>query len=366
MKYYNLNEIKKFNAQYNLIFGQRSNGKTFACLEEVVTNYYENHKQGALIRRWDEDFRGKRGQSMFNNLVSAGKIVEITRGMWTDVYYFSGRWYLCRYEDENRITDETPFCYGFSLSAQEHDKSTSYPDVTTIIFDEIITRTTYLPDEFVLFMNVLSTIIRDRTDVTIYMLGNTINKYCPYFNELGLNHVRDMEQGAIDLYQYGEEGKLKVAVEYCKFHGKSKTSELYFNFDNPKLKMITTGAWEVDIYPHLPVKYTPEEIVFVFFIYFDREMLQCNVVISRAGKIPTPFIYIHRKTTEIKHIDSDIVFSPEHSHLQNWHRYINKPMDKVSNKIVELFKRDKVFYASNDVGEIVRNYLMWCGENTKR
>ena len=36
------------------------------------------------------------------------------------------------------------------------------------------------------FMNVLSTIIRDRENIKIFMLGNTVNKYCPYFDEMGL------------------------------------------------------------------------------------------------------------------------------------------------------------------------------------
>ena len=29
-------------------------------------------------------------------------------------------------------------------------------------------------------------------------------------------------------------------------------------------------------------------------------------------------------------------------------------------KIVEYYIRDKIFYATNEVGEIMRNYLMWC------
>ena len=58
-----------------------------------------------------------------------------------------------------------------------------------ILFDEFITRSMYLPDEFVIFTNVLSTIIRDRNNVKIFMCGNTVNKYCPYYKEMGLNNV---------------------------------------------------------------------------------------------------------------------------------------------------------------------------------
>ena len=66
-----------------------------------------------------------------------------------------------------------------------------------------------------MFANVLSTIIRHRNDVKIFMLANTVNKYCPYFKEMGLKHITEMKQGSIDIYTYGS-SDLRVAVEYGK------------------------------------------------------------------------------------------------------------------------------------------------------
>ena len=45
------------------------------------------------------------------------------------------------------------------------------------------------------------------------MLGNTVNRYCPYFKEMGLAHIKEMKPGDIDLYRYGD-SELTVAVEY--------------------------------------------------------------------------------------------------------------------------------------------------------
>src|SRR5699024_9979680 len=131
-----------------------------------------------------------------------------------------------------------------------------YPKVKTILFDEFISRTGYLTDEFVLFTNVISTIKRLRNDVKIFMLGNTISKFCPYFQEMGLVHILQQPVGTIELYEYGDSG-LKAAVEYVapNLHKGKKESDVYFAFNNPKLKMITEGAWEMEIYPHLPLKY---------------------------------------------------------------------------------------------------------------
>lgn len=354
-KYYSLDKIKSKKARYNIIFGERSNGKTYASLKEGLSNYIKSGKQMAYIRRYSEDFTGKRGVTLFAGLVANNIISNLTKNEWSDVTYYASKWYLCRYEEDKIIKDKKPFCFGFAISAQEHDKSTQYPDVTTIVFDEFLSRTGYLTDEFVLYMNTLSTIIRDRNDVTIYMLGNTVNKFCPYFSEMGLKHIRDMKQGDIDVYQYGQ-SNLTVAVEYAKPSSASKDSDVYFAFDNPKLKMITGGDWEIDIYPHAPTKIKPKDIVYSFFIIFDGTTLQGDVVAQGRSN----YIYIHLKTTPIQNPDHDLIYTTEYDPRPNYRRIITSPVDNIDKRIASYFKADKVFFQDNEVGEIVRNYLMWC------
>ena len=356
-KFYSLKKILKKNAYYNMIIGERSNGKTYACLKYGIENYWNNKKQMAIVRRWDTDFIGKRGSVYFDALLSNDEVSKITGGLWTGIYYYASKWYLCTYDpDGNRITDEKPFAYAFAISQMEHDKSTSYPDITVVVFDEFISRTGYLADEFVAYMNVLSTIIRHRTDVKIFMLGNTVNKYCPYFNEMGLKHIKNMKQGTIDLYTYGDT-ELTVAVEYCSPISKEgKDSDVYFAFDNPKLQMITGGAWEIDLYPHCPYKYRPKDIKFTYFIQFDEDLLQCEII-SVDHRY---FTFIHRKTTDLKNTDKDIIYTTEYDPRPNYKRNITKPTDDLEKKIAMHYKKDKIFYQDNEVGEIVRNYLLWC------
>lgn len=355
MKYYSLERILKYNAKYNVIFGERSNGKSYAVHEKALRDYLADGSQFAIVRRWQDDFSGKRGQAMFNGIVESGLVESLTNGEWTGIYYYSSRWYLCRWDDDGRrITSDDVFAYGFAITSQEHDKSTNYPRIRNVLFDEFLSRTAYIPDEFVLFCNVLSTIIRDRNDVTIFMCGNTVNKYCPYFKEMGLTHVQNMKQGTIDLYQYGESG-LTVAVEYVQPAGKKgKKSDIYFAFDNPKLGMITSGAWEIDVYPHCPVKYRPKDVKFMYFIDFDSNLLQCEVIYTKDGC----FTFIHPKTSAIKHPDKDLVFSiTDHSYRPNIRRDITRPVDKLGERIYSFFKNSRVFYSDNETGEIVANYL---------
>ena len=358
-KFYSLKSILSYEAVYNVIIGERSNGKTFSVLEYALRNYVNTGEQLAIVRRWQDDFTGKRGNTMFDGIVASGLVSQLC-DEWTNIYYYGSRWFLCRYDEETgkRICDEKPFAYGFSISSMEHDKSTSYPDITTICFDEFITRTMYLPDEFVLFMNVISTIVRHRTNVKIFMLGNTVNKYCPYFSEMGLTHIKNMKEGDIDIYRYGD-SNLTVAVEYCKPNKNGKQSDLYFAFDNPKLQMITGGKWEIDIYPHLPFKYRPADIIYKYFIEFNDELLQCEII----QKDNTIITYVHRKTTPLKDTNNDLIYSPNYNPAPNWKRKITKVITPTDRKIASFFVKDKVFYQDNEVGEIVRNYLQWCGKD---
>ena len=356
---YRLTRILQHKAQYNVIIGERSNGKTFAALEYGIQQYVRHGKQTAIVRRWTEDITGKRGSTMYDGLIAADVIRRETKGEWTDVYYYASKWYLCRYDDGKRIQDETPFAYGFAISAMEHDKSTSYPRVTTIVFDEFITRGMYLSDEFVLFCNVVSTIVRHRKDVTIFMLGNSVSFTCPYFKEMGLTHVRDQQEGTIDVYRYGD-SDLIVAVERTAATKHGKDSDLYFAFDNPKLQMITGGAWEMEIYPHCPCKYLPKEVVYRYFIKFDDDILQCEIVLH-DGMI---FTFIAPKTTPLKDPDHDLIYSPDFDARSNWSRFLTKPRNVVERRIASFYTRDKVFYADNETGEIVRGYLQWCTSNS--
>ena len=357
-QYYKIEPILEKKCQYNLIIGERSNGKTYAVLLRIIKRWVELGEQGAYIRRWKEDYKGKRANQLFENHIINGEISKATNGEWNSVKYVSGAWYLSKKDGDldKFITQEEPFCYAFALSDMEHDKSAAYPLVTTIAFDEFLTRSYYLPNEFVILMNVLSTIIRLRDNATIFMMANTVNKYAPYFKEMGLRHIADMKHGQIDVYSYGET-KLKVAVEYCESPNKEgKKSDVYFAFDNPSLSMITGGAWEIDIYPHKPMDFKRNNIIFTFFISFNDSLLQCEVIYINDCK----FIYIHQKSTPIQDEDKDIIFSELYDPRPNHFRNIRKGTSKLESKLSWFFINDKVFYQDNEVGEVVRNYLQYC------
>lgn len=356
MKYYTLDKILETNSDYNIIIGERSNGKTYRLMKYVLEKYIYDDEQSAIIRRWDTDFKGQRANAFFKNVVSNGEVKKLTNGEWTNVQYFNGAWWLAKWDNDIKkyVRNDEPFAYKFALTDTEHDKSTSYPNVTTIVFDEFITRRYYAPDEFSLFLNTVSTIVRQRDNVKIFMLGNTVDKYCLYFKEMGLKHITNMEQGSIDVYKFAN-GKLKIAVEYCKTSKDSKQSNKYFCFDNNTAEMIINGTWELDIYPHLPVgfRYSRTDVVFNYFIRYDGEIVQADVIQQDDINIT----YIHAKTTPIKNEDKDVIYQLKPSPHPNIFNNLLSVNSKLERAIAVYFINNKVFYQDNSIGEFINNFL---------
>ena len=66
-KYYSLDRIKKKKAVYNVIIGERSNGKTYAVLMEGLKTYLKTGGQIAFIRRCYRDWETDRKSTRLNS-----------------------------------------------------------------------------------------------------------------------------------------------------------------------------------------------------------------------------------------------------------------------------------------------------------
>ncbi len=360
IQYYDIVHLAKDypDAQYYMAIGERSNGKTYSALQYALDRYYMHGEQFAYIRRFGEDIKPKNLTNLFSSHVNNNVIYNLSEGVYSLVDYTTGKFIPYSYDadKQQKVCADEPIGYAFDLAGMEHYKSISFPRVTTIIFDEFLSRQGYLQNEFILFMNALSTIIRDRNNIKIFMLGNTVNRFCPYFQEMGLSHVKEQKPGTVDVYNYSDTG-LQVVVEYCDPLSKrgGKSSDVYFAFDNPQLKMITGGSWEIAIYPHLEEKYRPKDVVMNFFIEFDEIILHCEIVSTSTNY----FMFVHSKTTPIQDPDSDIVYTTVPSQKWNYRTGFMQATDKLSLCIKQLIRENRVFYSNNEIGEVLRNYIQW-------
>ena len=122
-------------------------------------------------------------------------------------------------------------------------------------------------------------------------------------------------------------------------------------------KLTIDGEFETSIYPVCPYPYFSSDVKFRFFIDYDGDLLQCNIV-KFDDKI---FIDINPKTTPLKNPEKDLIYSDKNTGSKNYYKKINRPVLKIQKLINLLFSQEKVFYSDNMTGECVRNYLMYCG-----
>ena len=352
-----------------MIIGEKSNGKTYACKEYIIKNYFETGGKGAYIRRTDEDFKRGRGDRIFVDMVKnkdgISLVEKYSGGKFNYIKFSVNGWYFGNkyitidkkgeYVEKIDLQKE-PFCYAFSVNNAEHTNGQSFLDVTTIFFDEFATKGRYLSDEFEMYNILLSNIIRNRDNVKIFMCANTVDKHCLYFREMGLYNILKMEQGKIDVYNFntGDGRVLSVAVEYCDTSLKqSKKSDLYFAFDNPTLKMIKKGDWDLNIYPHLKGRFNFDNVYFQFLVKFHDNFLLGNIY-----NYNDDVVLFFQPTSHPIITDETIVFRDDDLIRKNDRRFLrNGGNGKIYRIIENCLKYDKVFFANNETGDILRKFL---------
>lgn len=369
IKYYNTERIDKTQARIRITFGRRSNGKTTAVLlkgyKKAINSMNDRQEQIMYVRRWDDELKPKCDiNKLFDGILKIVDVETDTKGKYNTIIYKSRKFYFAKIEDE-KIIDVClkPFCLTMALSQNEHYKSVQYPDVTTICFDEFLSENhQYLPNEYSRLKSVLSTVIRQRKDVEVHLLGNTVDRNSIYWNEFRLVEiVKKMKEG--ELYHYIPKNKHKtdIAIEWAEssIDANGEAINVYTDFDDERPNMINAGEWDVEDYPHLPFSYNQNDILFIFFIEFNSELFQCEII----EKYEKAYIYIHRKTTLLQMPEDDLIFGNKPTGLPNYSINIFKPENRAARKICELFHYNKVFYQDNLVGDSVHAFLKWCEQN---
>ena len=368
-EFVNLKMFDKGDYLYNILIGERSNGKTFCVKERIIKDALEKGAEAVFLRRYDSDVMGGLGQRYFEDLVYndiCGNLVEkYSKGKYDGIKYYRRAWYFTKWDDkkEVQISAPTPFCYFLSLNTWERSKGNSFPKVNKIFFDEFISDKGYLQDEFyTAFLNTVSTVMRFKEGFKIYMAGNTISQYCPYFEEMGISRIGEMKKGDFDVV-VGKSDECKIAIQFTDSPPKKKNVNKYFAFKNPKVDMITgeNSAWAIGSHPHKPCDFGKEDIKFIFFIEFNRRLYQCEIVQVTDYDV---FIFCHPKTTQLKLKNDNILFSPTSFVPDNRiFRNIFRCDLKVGKLIKRLIEQDKIFYSTNAVGENIITYFAQCRKN---
>lgn len=353
-QYYDRTKIDETGANWRLIVGQRSNGKSYSVCKTIIENYFKEKKRAAYIRRYQEEIMPKNIQTLFDPHLPL--IMELSEGRYNGIFYRANCFYLCFYNEEGKIDykDETPFCITRAVNTWETTKGADVGIISLICYDEFLTRSGYLKDEFICLMNLVSSIVRDRKDCVIYLLANSVNKYAPYWQEFGIEEVDKMEQGEIRVYTYPN-SQMKLAIEYCaKAESTKQVNDSFFAFQNAQLEMLKNGSWEMAAYQHAPYKIADFMIKKKFYVMFNDQLICGNIVHNEKDL----FIFFHRQTKDIEIDDKTVLYTTGFSTPICHVRFLNDCPTELHKMIRSLVMKNHMCFADNEVGEIIRNWLI--------
>ena len=350
-KFYRLTEILKHNAQYNLLLGERSNGKSYSVKEYCVEKAYNNDELFIYLRRWDLEIKSDLIEDYFKDC----PIATITKNEYTTISYFRRRIYLANIDENGKVIRGKLIGYCRAIASEEHYKSGNYNDVTHVIFEEFITENGYLPRECVRFQSFISTVAR-RREIKVFLVGNTITRLCPYFSEWGLEKTIKQKQGTIEDYEFitdqfdelGEKIIVKISVEFCE--NLQNNSRMFFGKNS---EMTTKGTWQVSQQPIVEKRLEKYNMIYNIVFEYDSFKFLARFLYDKDTN--NYIWYVEPKTTEIK--KGTRVISNKFSCNMLQTNGIIALSDKEKIAFDFLIKYNKIFFCDNLTGTEFKKIL---------
>lgn len=161
--FYNPYNTLTHNALLNFLIGNRGSGKTWGMKYRGVDNFKKTGEQFIYLRRYSKE-------------------LNTTKNFFGDLKDF--------FPDDDLVVKGKEFFVNdkkagqaMALSTSKIEKSSTFPDVSLIIFDEFIIDKgvyRYLPNEVEYFLEFYETIARMR-EVRVFFMANAITQTNPYF-----------------------------------------------------------------------------------------------------------------------------------------------------------------------------------------
>lgn len=354
--HYNLDRIQEKDCDINLIFGERSNGKSYqvkhkrAILNYIsslanindLPAYFKQGKRFMLVRRLKEEITNEKVLQYFQDV----DIEKITDGKYNCINVYRRHIYLANLLDDGKIKNGEMVGYCVALSTEQNYAGGSFLDVSDIIFEEVFSRTTYLYNEVNKLMNLYATVDRKRHTTKLWMVGNTISRVCPYIYEWGLHDIiSKMKQGEIKVVEIPstDDDIVKVAIEYCKPTGVSSHTI------GSSKGMMSSGEWESKPQPHLPKSYNNYKVTFRLIFMYQQFKYLCELLVDKETNDIAWFIYPYEDEIDNKTlVITDRISTSPYYQRDIYNLSIGD--DNLKRVINSTFREQNIFYATDLVG----------------
>lgn len=337
-EYYHIDELLAREANYYIVYGERSNGKSYSAKDFALKHFIDSGMKFIYLRRFDSDIN----KSLVNQYLSDSSVAELF-GETKYLKPHAGNIYVSDVtEDKDLKEPDVHVGYIRSLNNAQRYSSGAYLDVDVIIYEEFVSlKGMYLPYEFELFMHFVSTVAR-RRNITVILIGNSLSRLCPYFREFQLTHVLEQKEGTIDEYAIeNEDGtETKIAVQFAE-HSKVKTSSMFFGTN---AEMTNQGKWHTRPMPHLPNPLEEWQVGYTFYLKYYQFQYSVKYLTNPKGDF---VLYVQEYEKQL--LPEDRVISIENSVNSLWTKGF-VPLSNDERLLFNLMLSGKLFYESNLTG----------------
>ena len=356
IEYYTLDRIEKEDADINIIFGEKGNGKSYTTknkraidnyidsLKEIdnLPEYFKNGKRFILLRRLKEEITRDKVIQYFKDVDIAKK----TDNEYDTIDVYTNKIYFAKTTPDGKLQRGLQIGYSFALSTEQSYSSLVFLDVSDIILEEVFSRDRYLYREPDKLMALYSTVDRKRHTTKLWMIGNTISRVCPYLYEWGLYEIiSKMKQGDLrTLMIPSTDGDMvKVAIEYCKSTGVSSHTI------GASKGMIGSGEWMTTPQPHLPKSVNEYDKKFRLIFYFKHLKFIGELLLDKKLGDIAWFIYPYEGEIDDKTLVISDVIKPNRYYQRDIYN-VDLNNEKLRFMLGKTFREGNIFYATDLTG----------------
>ena len=330
-KFYNIIPLLKTKAAYMILLGMRANGKSYAAKETVLTEAYKNKSNFVYLRRWREDIKQASVESYFADM----PIEKLTDGEYDSVIAWQGFLYFAVIGEDGKPARGQRIGRYCALNEAQRYKSQAFVNYKYIVYEEFITDEVYLSEEPTKLQQFVSTVAR-LDALTVLMVGNTMSRVCPYFNEWCLEGTLKQKPGTIEIYHmHYNDFTIDIAVENCEVLQRDSTM-----FFGNAAKQIISGEWDVKEAPRLPNKLDTYDEIFRIDVKFNLLNFHLTLLTDGTGQI---ILYIFPAKKNVKGVrmltDAPIFQQEVTRHFRTDSR--------AETKVIECWRQGKVCFSDN-------------------
>lgn len=279
--YYNIKPLLQTGAHYMILYGMRANGKSYQVKETMLIDAYTNASKFVYLRRWKEDIKNYAVEEYFADM----PVEKYTNGTYSLITAYQGFIYFANMDEDNKVVRGQCIGRYCALNEAQRYKSQAFVGYKYIAYEEFITDEVYLNEEPKKLQQFISTVAR-LDKLTVFLIGNTMSRVCPYFMEWNLRGTLSQKAGTIEIYHiHFNDNTVDIAVEHCQ--NADMGGQMFFG---TAAKQIVSGEWDVIDSPRIKGHISDYDLIYEMQVHYQAFTFNLKLLTAGDGNV---FLYVY-------------------------------------------------------------------------